>query len=328
MVGGNSWPAARLIVTGGNTPDECPAAVKNCPTNRTWVLSLTQQPSAALAWTHGPRMPEAVRRHTVTLVEDAAPTAANQRPSLLVVIAGSHGPSCEENLTAMVASIPVGSGEFQGGWTVQRTGGEALEPRMGHVAVSPPGSGAVVVIGGQQDNFCAESGFSNDVHALDTLTWTWTRLTPAGVPPRPRYGHTAWWLSDAAAPAGGGVQITGGTCGTACGACLHANDTFVLHLPNTTRERDWAGMRWVQTQQGGHGPSPRDRHTSVRTGRDGPVLDYGGFVAHSIDSNTVFAFDPKGDTGVWTPKSVRGSTDATTARSRWHAQTESPKSSA
>ena len=53
-------------------------------------------------------------------------------------------------------------------------------------------------------------------------------MFPSGTPPTRRYGHTAW--STPYAPDEGGFQITGGTCGTACGACGHANDTFVLQV--------------------------------------------------------------------------------------------------
>lgn len=84
------------------------------------------------------------------------------------------------------------------------------------------------VIGGQRDNYCSQDGFSNDVFALDTHNWSWTRVFPSGTPPTRRYGHTAW--STPFAPDEGGFQITGGTCGTACGACGHANDTFVLQV--------------------------------------------------------------------------------------------------
>jgi hypothetical protein len=46
----------------------------------------------------------------------------------------------------------------------------------------------------------------------------------------------------------------------------------------SAHEPDLGKASWVQTNQRGHGPPPRDRHTSIALTYEGPVLDYGGFV--------------------------------------------------
>jgi hypothetical protein len=99
--------------------------------------------------------------------------------------------------------------------------------------------------------------------------------------------------------AGGGVQITGGTCGAACGACGHANDTFLLQLPE-------GGPKWSTTRATGKGPPPRDRHCTVAL-TDTKVLDWGGYV----DSHTVPPAWPTGvfqlslETAAWTDISAK-----------------------
>ena len=83
---------------------------------------------------------------------------------------GSLGPSCHENLTATVASIPLapsGSGGSswsfgaEAGWAVRMTSGDSPGPRMGHAAVQTGGGsvpGHMVVVAGQTDNYCRQSG--------------------------------------------------------------------------------------------------------------------------------------------------------------------------
>jgi len=186
------------------------------------------------------------------------------------------------------------------------------------------------VLAGMTSDTCNSSGFTNDAYVLDTALFRWQKYTTdagngngsSSIAPRRRYGPTGWWNG-----AAGGPQITGGTCGAACGACGHANDTFVLRAPRPPRPACPAhlphgarcsapGCRecgvcpgtvcgccaaqppaaiWAQTATEGQGPPPRDRHTSVLIGGPGVatphVLDWGGFVAAKDYSNVVYRFD-------------------------------------
>jgi len=154
---------------------------------------------------------------------------------------------------------------------------------MVHTAVmtkpNSPRKTWMLIFSGERSNYCCSNPqggncYTNDIWALETATCTWVkrRLSAAsGAPPRPRYGPTAWRNTHL-----GAVQITGGTCGAACGACGtcgHANDTFSAALAQP------AGVSWAQTRQAGAGPPPRDRHTFVLIDGAVPrVLDWGEFV--------------------------------------------------
>ena len=196
-----------MLVTGGNTA--------NGPSNQIWVLQFDQGLPAK--WSKGPEMPEAVRWHTATL---HGPHPEVGLTTTLVLYGGSLGRSCQENLTDAVISISVADslGGFKGQWQAQNTTGASPGPQMGHVTVNDPrGPPFLYVIGGQTDNYCKQSGFKNDVHALNIESWQWTSISPVGTPPTKCYGHTAWYSPYA----GGSVQLTGGTCGAACGSIHH-----------------------------------------------------------------------------------------------------------
>ena len=253
-----------MYVTGGNVAHTGGSSV----TNKTWLLDLSD--TASPKWTRGPELPTAVRRHTAVL-----------SGAELVLMGGSRGPSCQENLTDAVLVATTNGGRLSA-WAQVSTAGTGPGPRMGHIAVlqqqqqqqqQPDSSRQMYVIAGQTSNNCSASGFRNDAYVLDLQTRTWNAVTTAGTAPRRRYGPTGWWNA-----ALGGVQITGGTCGAACGACGHANDTFLLRLSSS----DPNAGTWEQTHTRGLGPPPRDRHCSVLLTPD-TVLDYAGFV----DSHTV-----------------------------------------
>jgi hypothetical protein len=268
-----------VYVTGGNL-------AKAGVTNRTWMLDLSDATSPK--WTRGPELTTAVRRHTAVL-----------SGLELILMGGSRGPSCQENLTdAVLIATITGSG--LSGFSETPTTGTGPAPRMGHIAVlqQPQSSQLMYVIAGQTSNNCSADGFQNDVHVLDLQTRTWSVVTCAGKAPRRRYGPTGWWNA-----ARNGVQITGGTCGAACGACGHANDTFLLRL---SASKPPVGT-WEPTNTRGQGPPPRDRHCSVLLKPD-EVLDWGGFVdSHTVPPQwptDVYALS-LGGTAQWTDLSKR-----------------------
>jgi hypothetical protein len=247
-----------VYVTGGNMANA--AAPKGDVTNKTYVLDLSS--SAAPKWKAGPPLTAAVRRHTAVL-----------SGSELVLMGGSHGPSCQENLTDAVSVATLTATGGLSDWAERATSGSGPAPRMGHVAVLQPKTQRMYVVAGQTSNNCSAEGYQNDAYVLDLNTYAWAPVTATGSAPRKRYGPSGWWNA-----LSGGVQITGGTCGEACGACGHANDTFTLALSGSKPD---AG-KWEPTNAQGRGPPPRDRHCSVLLTED-TVVDWGGFV----DSHTV-----------------------------------------
>ena len=198
------------------------------------------------------------------------------RGSQLVLYGGSHGPSCQENLTDAVVVATIGSDGAISRWKQQQTSGSSPAARMGHVSVLNPTSHLMYVVAGQTCNNCSDC-YQNDAHVLDLQAWRWSKVITTGTPPRARYGPSGWWNS-----VDSGVQITGGTCGETCGACGHANDTFLLQLSGGEQDNPGFSGPWMQTQASGLGPPPRDRHCTVLLSAT-TVLDWGGFV----DSHTV-----------------------------------------
>ncbi len=276
-------PHSTLVyVTGGNLANTAAGV-----TNRTWILDLSD--AASPSWTRGPELTFPVRRHTAVL-----------SGTELVLMGGSRGPSCQENLTDAVL-IATTSGSGLSGWIEVPTTGNGPGPRMGHIAVlqQPHLLRRMYVVAGQTSNNCSASGYQNDVHVLDLQTRAWSVVTAAGKAPRRRYGPTGWWNA-----ARSGVQITGGTCGAACGACGHANDTFLLRL---SASEPHVGS-WEHTDTWGRGPPPRDRHCSVLLAPD-EVLDWGGFVdSHTVPPQwptDVYALSLLGGSAEWTELSNR-----------------------
>ena len=270
--------ATVVYVTGGNTAAGNTAG----PSSKSFALTFAGESS--ILWQALPSMPVAVRRHVAVLDRFGAKTKDRSR---LIVFGGSRGPSCHENLTNTLMHFEPGANIAAGKWTTVGVAGESPPPMMGHAAmISPPaknGKRYMYVLSGTTANNCSESGFTNNAYALDTTLFRWQKLdTSSSVAPRKRYGATGWWDPAANAP-----QITGGTCGSACGACGHTNDTFVLHVSHGI-----ARGKWEQTAATGSGPPPRDRHTSVLIGYPTPhILDWGGFVNGTIYSDTVYSLN-------------------------------------
>ena len=275
--------ATVVYVTGGNTAAGNTAG----PSSKSFALTFAVGESSVV-WQALPPMPIAVRRHVAVLDRFGAKMKGRSR---LIVFGGSRGPSCHENLTNTLMHFEPGANIATGKWTTVGESGESPPPMMGHAAmISPPakdGKRYMYVLSGTTANNCSESGFTNDAWALDTALFRWQKLDTSSsvAPPRKRYGATGWWDPAANAP-----QITGGTCGSACGACGHTNDTFVLHVSRGVDPTDTG--KWEQTAATGAGPPPRDRHTSVLIGYPTPhILDWGGFVNGTIYSDTVYSFD-------------------------------------
>ena len=247
-------------ITGGNFHNSATGL-----SNKTYVLDLTSPREPK--WTAGPQLPAPVRRHTAIMAG-----------SRLVLYGGSHGPSCQENLTGtVVVATSSSDGASISQWKQQPTSGSSPAPRMGHVSVLQPSSDLMYVVAGQTCNSCADC-YQNDAHVLDLQAWRWSKVSTTGTAPRARYGPSGWWNHGAS-----GVQITGGTCGEACGACGHANDTFLLQFSAVKSQRAAVPSgTWMRTNATGLGPPPRDRHCTVPLSAT-TVLDFGGYV----DSHTV-----------------------------------------
>jgi N-acetylneuraminic acid mutarotase len=282
-----------VYIVGGWGGEEGTAAVWN----RVWRMDI-----ATMQW-HGlsPLPVPGLRRHQTIYLADK---------ETLLVMGGSAGPSCQENLTNAVFVYSIARDI----WQLAHPQHQQLPaPRMGHTLTRASDTSAWLV-GGQTSNYCSPKGFRNDVWRLG-VQWEqtearvlWTEVTAAGAPPVARYGHTAWlWWEDGGATA---MQIAGGTCGNACGASGHTNDTFILRTTDEgkgtgkdSKDSKDAGSgsgsggsvsnsgvaagvsrasaNWERVMPRGAGPFPRDRHTSVAITEGGMtvgVADYGGFI--------------------------------------------------
>ena len=91
---------------------------------------------------------------------------------------------------------------------------------------SPRGSHSATVVDTNMYVFGGYGGYGhsrrdlNDVHILDLLTYSWSRLKPKGSPPEKRSGHQACRVE-------GNIFILGGTSNS-----NQLQDVFVLNLPN------------------------------------------------------------------------------------------------
>lgn len=99
---------------------------------------------------------------------------------------------------SMASSAGMGVCVGDGGWSGPHTGRGIIPPgRGGHTGCFV--EGALYVFGGslytRKDNQQQQQGSAvtvvDDLYVFEVANTTWTRLTPPGTPPSPRYAHTA-----------------------------------------------------------------------------------------------------------------------------------------
>jgi len=72
-------------------------------------------------------------------------------------------------------------------WKIPEVAGKPPSPRAWHAAVRLADTPYILIIGGS----AGRDAFYNDVHALNTESLVWMKLSVAGAPPSPRCSHTA-----------------------------------------------------------------------------------------------------------------------------------------
>eukprot|EP00054_Salpingoeca_dolichothecata_P005655 m.35601 g.35601 ORF g.35601 m.35601 type:complete len:175 (-) comp15781_c1_seq1:354-878(-) len=76
-------------------------------------------------------------------------------------------------------------------WSLQQVSGQPPPPRYDHACVVRHGRPEIYIFGGSQENHPL-----NDVHILNTDTWTWHTPKVTGLPPEPRAIQTAPVVND------------------------------------------------------------------------------------------------------------------------------------
>ncbi|MGH7724418.1 MAG: Kelch repeat-containing protein [Candidatus Eiseniibacteriota bacterium] len=135
----------------------------------------------------------------------------------------------------------------EGAWEFVPVGGPS--PRHGHTAVFDAIRDRMLMFGG--DEVYGFSPVRNDHWSLDfSPSPAWNELTPTGLPPPPRYEHTA--VID---PVGDRMIVFGGSSGGLTGPPDYFNDAWQLSLSSPPG--------WSPLLPDGTPPAPREGHTAV-----------------------------------------------------------------
>lgn len=153
----------------------------------------------------------------------------------MIVFGGRDG-GFSSPLRNDVLALPLAGGQT---WTTLATAGPSPPGRTQHTAIYDSRRDRMVVFGGNSP------ALSNDVWVLSLSgTPTWARLTPAGTPPSPRFGHSA--IYD---PVRDRMVVFGGYDGQTL------NDTWELSLGENPA--------WSLLPAGGTAPRWRYGHSAV-----------------------------------------------------------------
>jgi hypothetical protein len=172
-------------------------------------------------------------------------------------------------------------------WTKVEPAGPAPSARMGHSAICDQASNRMVVFGGRDS-----SGDLNDVWTLSLgVVSTWTKLSPAGVPPAAREGHSAMYDPIAARMVVFGGESPSGLL----------NDVWALSLG--------AAPTWTKLSPAGGPPAAREGHSVIYEPALGSMVVFGGddgWGGHVFDDLWVLSLggspswtvlDPGGESG-------------------------------
>ena len=124
-----------------------------------------------------------------------------------------------------------------------------------HSAIYDPVRDRMLVFGGYSD-----AGFRNDLWALSLAgSPTWSLITPVGVPPSPRYLHTAIYDSVRdRMVVFGGLDASG-----------YRNDVWAVSLPGNPV--------WSAPTPAGTPPSPRNGHSAIYDAAHDRMVVFGGY---------------------------------------------------
>lgn len=172
-------------------------------------------------------------------------------------------------------------------WTKVNTSGDRPPPLRDATMVYDSLNDVMILFGGNQTTGNT-LGFMNAVYEFDTVTDTWTLLSPGGTVPAARHGHAACYDDFRRA-----MWIYGGESGTG----LHS-DLYMLDLSGGTGAASWS----VPANVGGSVPDSRHGATLGYDSRADQLLMIGGDSSVSGPNRQLFSFDPNG--GSWQPLSV------------------------
>ena len=264
----------RMVVFGGFEGINYPYGNHSRYGNDAWALSLVGSPTWSALSTAAPS-----ERVDHTAIYDPL------RHSM-VVFGGWDGTVFNDVWSLLLAGS-------QGDWSATSVSGSPPAARSGHTAIYDPVRDRMIVFGGVDSN----NSFFNDVWALSLAgTPDWSRLTPEGSPPAPRWGHTAIYdpVRDRMIVYGGGTFVSS------------FNDVWALWLAGSPA--------WTALDPMGSPPVARSYHTAIYDPVRDRMIVFGGYGGGS-QLNDVWALSLAGtpepnepdDADVWSELAPAGS---------------------
>jgi N-acetylneuraminic acid mutarotase len=265
-------PARAAVATA--TPTRRPVAAAASPMVRRQVIH-----SPTGRYVRGPLVPPTARqpklhaRQRAALAQSHPAATGTQKGSML------FAPRPQQASGVSRASRLVAAQRAQatdGTWNL------VVNPPPGrarHTAVWSPIGNQLLIFGGVVSCLCAEN--VNDLWSYQPATNNWTQLTPVGLLPPARNGHTAVWnATHDRMLVFGGIDNFGSDL----------NDLWA-YTPATNT--------WGQISPlGGIRPDPRDGHSAVWDSLNNRMLIFGGVDDVGNDLNDVWAYSPTSNT--WT----------------------------
>jgi hypothetical protein len=203
----------------------------------------------------------------------------------LIVFAGTNSTA----LTNDIRSLSSANGIGNGSWSIVIPNGAFGSPtaRIAPTAVYDTANSRMIVFGGCTGDFC--TAVQNDVWVLTDANGqsgapTWIQLTPAGLPPAPRYLHSA-----AYDPVNNRMIIYGGE-----NLLKMFSDTWVLSNANGLG----GTPTWTQLSPSGGPPQGRSLPTIVYDPTSNSLIEFAGVSTSTVAANAT--------NSVWTLSHANG----------------------
>lgn len=228
--------------------------IKNDTTSKHTAPTTTSAVSSAMHWSRislrGSQTPPPLRAHTTTVVG-----------TRLFVFAGCDAKLCYDDLWVFDTEALW--------WTKPKTKGDIPKPCRAHSAGLVSGRWIIIFGGGDGPNYY------NDLHILDTHTFTWYKPQILGNTPSPRRAHTSWVHKD-------NLYVYAGGDGVRALNDLHVLSTSALTPqtpPNATT------LTWTHLTTKGVAPSNRGYHTTNLIHSTDQLILFGGSDGHECFSD-------------------------------------------
>mmetsp|Transcript_41607 Transcript_41607/g.75450 ORF Transcript_41607/g.75450 Transcript_41607/m.75450 type:complete len:643 (-) Transcript_41607:66-1994(-) len=209
----------------------------------------------------------------------------NKDMSMVIAFGGAQGGYRNEHNRYAVGILSEGQQDSPSSivWGRPKECPDSLPPtaRAAHTATYVPArflpaheypEGAVVIFGGHTDDTSVEL---SSIEVLALHSWSWQRVDPRGVAPRPRHGHTGTLVE---VDGKGYLVFVGGGVGNILGSGRVAEfgDVAILDC----QDWSWLGgplqMSWAPTEEERAAPPKQGRHHTACVGLRGQILLYGG----------------------------------------------------